>query len=154
MRSAAASRAYVVRRSSTSRPEQKPVRAGLAERHADASRVNDARRADHAVKLHVRMAAHHYGGVGMCEDRIETLVRRQPREDVDVVSRCGVAEEHLTAERRYVQPDGRWPGAKHTCVIVGKLRGHPAHALPKRGGNGARLVAIDLREHLAVAVAA
>ena len=37
--------------------EQQPIGTRFSERHADAARVHDSRRADHPIKLHVGMAA-------------------------------------------------------------------------------------------------
>ena len=41
------------------RTEQQPVGAGFVERHPDAAGVDDACPADHAIELHVHVAADH-----------------------------------------------------------------------------------------------
>ncbi len=51
------------------RSEQQPIRPWLSERHADAARVDHARASDHAVELHVRVAADDERHVETVEER-------------------------------------------------------------------------------------
>ncbi len=48
--------------------EQQPISTGFCERHADAAGVHDSSCANHAVKLHVGMAADDQGDAESFED--------------------------------------------------------------------------------------
>ena len=76
-------------------PEQKPVRSSFAKRHASAARVDDARSPDHAIELHMGMAADDDALFDAGKHRLKTIFRGAPEEDVGVVARCGMAEQNV-----------------------------------------------------------
>jgi len=51
------------------RSKQKPISAGISKGHPDASGVDDAKAADHAVELHMRMAANKHIGIHFTDHR-------------------------------------------------------------------------------------
>jgi hypothetical protein len=75
--------------------EQQPIGTRFSERHADAARVHDSRRADHPIKLHVGMAADDQRGAEPFKDGPKAVIWREAGKDVSVVARCGVAEKHV-----------------------------------------------------------
>src|SRR2546426_9459146 len=77
------------------RSKQKPICAGISERHADATGVDDAKAADHAVELHMRMAANNYICIHLSEDRNELVFRGEPSKNVIRILRRSVAVENF-----------------------------------------------------------
>ncbi len=64
------------------RSKQKPICAGISERHADTAGVDDAKAADATVELHMGMAANHHICIRLREDRNELVFRGEPSENV------------------------------------------------------------------------
>ena len=51
------------------RSKQKPISAGISKGHPNASGVDDAKVADRAVELHMRMAANKHIGIRFTDNR-------------------------------------------------------------------------------------
>jgi len=78
------------------RAKYQPVRARLAERHADAASVHDPNPRDHAIELHMSVATNNNGSAYSFEHRRQALFRRQTRKAFSFASRGTVAEEDVT----------------------------------------------------------
>ncbi len=133
-------------------PEQQPVRARVLERHPDAAGVHDARRADLSIELHVRVPAHDQRRVHAGKDRQQPLLRRQPRENLEVVARCGMADEHVPQPLN-LDPQRQRPARKQLLILATELRGGPADDVAKRLRHLGRFLAVHLRADDAIAVA-
>jgi hypothetical protein len=70
---------------------------------------------DRALELRVRVTADDDVGVDICKEMRDLLFRRPLREDVDVVARRRVAEEHVGDLHRRRQP-------VEECDLLGRQR--------------------------------
>src|SRR5213593_1603103 len=133
------------------RAEHRPVRTRLAVRHAHAAGIDDPQAIDLAVELHVRVAAHHEVGLDPGHQRPHTLVGSLGAEDVHVVARDGVAEEHPADAFHTVDADRRLERGEEVALPLVDLAGAPAR---ERAGHWSFLLAVELVDQPAVGVAA
>src|SRR6476620_9988929 len=77
------------------RSKQKPISAGISKGHPDASGVDDAKAADHAVELHMRMAANKQVSIRFTDNRNYFVIRGEPSENIIRILRRSVTEENV-----------------------------------------------------------
>src|SRR5690349_1595128 len=88
--------------------EQNPVRPGLAERHAHASRVDHTHPAHRPVELHVRVAADDRRHIDPVEGGSRLLLRSVARDAFGVAPRRRMTEQHVP-EPRDLELTTDWP---------------------------------------------
>ena len=95
--------------------EKQPVRARLAERHADTARVDHSRIADHAVVLHVGMTAHDQARRDAAKDGNQPLCRSQPGEAISLAVRSAMTKQYRAQRELHLQRCR--PAAQRVLVV-------------------------------------
>lgn len=106
----------------------------MAKRHAHASCIDDSSGADHAIELHVRVAADHERRIDPSKDRKQRLHGRGPNENLSVIAGSRVAEQHSSASAVI---DGKrvGPALHHSHIVWLQLPRVPADDIAKRRGD-------------------
>ncbi len=132
--------------------KEKPIRAWFPPGCSYATGVYNTASPDLSVELHVSMTADDHGCVYGLKDRQEAVLGCQSGEDLVVVSRCSVAEQHLaqTGDREL----NRLRPITHEPRMLGReLLTDPANRLAKLLWNCTSIDAFEPSEHFTLAVA-
>src|SRR5207249_8277230 len=129
-----------------------PIGTRFPKWHSHTAGIHNSNLPNRSVKLHVGMTANDQPNVESFKDRHETIFRSKTGKYVSVVSRCGVAKQHL-ANPGNLQAKGQRPARQQALVFGKKLLRIPAHNLSKSLRNGACLLPCPRGKHLAVAIA-
>jgi len=76
--------------------EEEPIGARFTEWHSDTSGVHNSSCADHPIKLHVGVTADYGVTAQSLEERQKSVFWSEASEDVGVIARCSMAENHVS----------------------------------------------------------